>query len=208
MLAGGVGAGTATVVAQQAGGAGQHRAAPESTTPSSTTAAPTTTTTTTTTSKPAKPKPKKPKPRSTTAKPSTSRSTPKPTPSEDNLPETPVLQVIDLVNQARSDAGCDPVKVDQRLNRAAAKHSVDMAERNYFSHDTPEGEDFAERIRAEGYPSPGAENIAQGQRNARTVMEAWMQSEGHRNNILNCELSAIGVGFAREEFVWTQDFGY
>lgn len=208
MLAGGVGAGTATVVAQQAGGAGQHRAALESTTPSSTTAAPTTTTTTTTTSKPAKPKPKKPKPRSTTAKPSTSRSTPKPTPSEDNLPETPVLQVIDLVNQARSDAGCDPVKVDQRLNRAAAKHSVDMAERNYFSHDTPEGEDFAERIRAEGYPSPGAENIAQGQRNARTVMEAWMQSEGHRNNILNCELSAIGVGFAREEFVWTQDFGY
>lgn len=206
MLAGGVAAGTATVVAQQAGGAGQHRAAPESTTPSSTTAAPTTTTTTTTTSKPAKPKPKKPKPTSTTAKPSTSKSTPKP--SEDNLPETPVLQVIDLVNQARSDAGCDPVKVDQRLNRAAAKHSVDMAERNYFSHDTPEGEDFAERIRAEGYPSPGAENIAQGQRNARTVMEAWMQSEGHRNNILNCELTAIGVGFAREEFVWTQDFGY
>lgn len=208
MLAGGLGAGTATVVAQQAGGAGQHRAAPESTAPSSPTAAPTTTTTTTTTSRPAKPTSKKPKPTSKPAKPSTSKSTPTPEPSEDNLPETPVLQVIDLVNQARGDAGCDPVKVDQRLNRAAAKHSVDMAERDYFSHDTPEGEDFADRIRAEGYPSPGAENIAQGQRNARTVMEAWMASDGHRNNILNCDLNAIGVGFAREDFVWTQDFGY
>ncbi|MGH3470264.1 MAG: CAP domain-containing protein [Thermocrispum sp.] len=127
------------------------------------------------------------------------------------MPDTPastVQAVVDLVNQERADAGCDPVRADDRLNRAASKHSADMSARDYFSHDTPEGRDFAERIRAEGYPSPGAENIAQGYRSADAVMDGWMDSEGHRANILNCDLATIGVGLAKQDWVWTQDFGF
>lgn len=116
--------------------------------------------------------------------------------------------MVQLVNQARAGAGCRPVRVDDRLVRAADKHSDDMAERGYFSHDTPEGESFADRIEAEGYPKPGAENIAKGQTSAAQVMDAWMSSDGHRANILNCELTSIGVGLASGEWVWTQDFGY
>jgi uncharacterized protein YkwD len=81
-----------------------------------------------------------------------------------------------------------------------------MAANGYFSHTGRDGRSFADRIRAQGYPSPAAENIARGQRSASAVMQAWLNSAGHRRNILNCSLRAIGVGFAPGN-VWTQDFG-
>lgn len=211
MLSGGVGAGTATVLAQQTGDAGQARDAQAA--GRTTSSPPPTTTSKPKPSKSAEPKPstkRTPKPSKRPTKPTTS-SKPAPETSEPQLPKTPasaVQQVVDLVNQARADAGCDPLRVDERLNRAAGKHSADMAARDYFSHDTPEGEDFAERIEDEGYPNPGAENIARGQRNAGAVMDSWMSSGGHRANIVNCELTAIGIGLAKEDWVWTQDFGY
>ena len=68
-----------------------------------------------------------------------------------------------------------------------------MAARDYFSHTTPEGVTFDQRIKNAGYP-PGAENIARGQRTAESVMSSWMGSEGHRRNIENCRLTTIGVG--------------
>ena len=59
-----------------------------------------------------------------------------------------------------------------------------------------------------GYPTPGGENIAQGQTSAQQVMTDWMNSSGHRANILNCQFTAIGVGLNTNGWYWTQDFGY
>jgi uncharacterized protein YkwD len=83
-----------------------------------------------------------------------------------------------------------------------------MAQRKYFSHTTPEGVTFDQRIRAAGYSKPAAENIAQGQRSAEQVMQSWMQSKGHRDNILNCDYNTIGVAVDTNGWYWTQDFGF
>jgi uncharacterized protein YkwD len=123
-------------------------------------------------------------------------------------PGTPVDRVVELVNQARAGQGCTPLIVEEHLTAAAQGHSTDMSNRKYFSHTTPEGETFDERIKAAGYPLPGAENIARGQKTADTVMADWLKSPGHRANILNCQLKVIGVGLATDGSYWTQDFGY
>lgn len=117
-------------------------------------------------------------------------------------------QVVTLVNAERADAGCAPVTVDSRLTTAAQAHSDDMARRGYLEHTTPEGVTFDQRIRRAGYPRPAAENIAMGLSSADAVMDAWMSSEGHRRNILNCDISAIGVGVNSSGWYWTQNFGY
>lgn len=116
--------------------------------------------------------------------------------------------VVELVNRHRADAGCAPLTVDMRLVEAAQRHSEDMAARGYLSHTTPEGVSFDERIRRAGYPAPAAENIARGPRSAERVVTMWMDSPGHRANILNCEITAIGVGVAPDGWYWTQTFGY
>ena len=120
-------------------------------------------------------------------------------------------QVIQLVNAQRAKAGCRALKLDLRLSRAAQLHSIDMAKRRYFSHTTPDGVTFAQRIRAQGYPgSRIGENIAAGYPTPATVMAAWMKSPGHRANILDCRYTAIGVGAAvggPYRYYWTQDFG-
>jgi uncharacterized protein YkwD len=134
----------------------------------------------------------------TTAPAPTTTSTPPPTPAQ---------QVFALVNQARAQAGCKPLTDDPRLDTAAQQHSDDMANRNYFSHTTPEGVTFDKRETAAGYPSPGGENIAQGQTTAQQVMTDWMNSAGHRANILNCSFVAIGIGVNTHRWDWTQDFG-
>jgi uncharacterized protein YkwD len=83
-----------------------------------------------------------------------------------------------------------------------------MAANGYFSHTSQDGRSFADRVQAAGYPEPGGENIAQGQRSAQAVHDAWMDSDGHRANILNCSFTAIGVGLNTSAWTWTQDFGY
>ncbi|HKY66945.1 MAG TPA: CAP domain-containing protein, partial [Acidimicrobiales bacterium] len=90
----------------------------------------------------------------------------------------------------------------------AQAHSDDMAANDYFSHDSLDGRSFADRMRAAGYPSPGGENIAQGQQGPQAVHDAWMNSSGHRANILNCGFTTIGVGLHAGTWTWTQDFGY
>jgi uncharacterized protein YkwD len=117
-------------------------------------------------------------------------------------------QVVTLVNAARAQSGCEPVRIEPELVQAAEAHSTDMSERGYFDHTTPEGVGFADRIVEAGYPSPGAENIARGQTSATQVMNSWMESDGHRANILNCQLTAIGVGLDKDGWYWTQNFGY
>jgi uncharacterized protein YkwD len=127
-------------------------------------------------------------------------------------PATPDLsrqdQVVSLVNTFRGEAGCGPVSVDDRLTASAQGHASDMSNRDYFSHTTPDGVTFDRRIRNAGYPSPGAENIARGARTASDVMRMWMESDGHRRNILNCDLNVIGVGLDTDGFYWVQNFGY
>ncbi|WP_345637049.1 CAP domain-containing protein [Rugosimonospora acidiphila] len=120
-------------------------------------------------------------------------------------------QVVTLVNQARATAGCPALTVDSRLTTAARGHSQDMATRNYFDHNTPDGVTPWTRITDAGYHySQAAENIAEGQATPASVMDAWMNSPPHKANILNCALRNLGVGLAYNSShtpYWTQDFG-
>lgn len=119
-------------------------------------------------------------------------------------------EVVTIVNSERAKAGCPAVTADDRLTEAARGHSADMAARDYFSHTTPEGVEFATRITDAGYRwSRAGENIAKGQRTPAEVMTSWMNSSGHKANILTCAFKNIGVGVAadaRGALVWTQDF--
>ncbi|MCA0146159.1 CAP domain-containing protein [Blastococcus sp. LR1] len=116
--------------------------------------------------------------------------------------------VIALVNQERASAGCGPVVADAGLASVAAAHSADMRDRDYFDHVNLDGLDPFDRADAAGQDAR-AENIAWGQQDPGSVMTAWMNSSGHRKNILNCDLSRLGVGIAdsgKGPF-WTQLFG-
>jgi uncharacterized protein YkwD len=145
-------------------------------------------------------------PTATGATPATARTTARPLSGNSSYE----AQVVTLVNQQRSAAGCAALTVDSRLTAAARGHSQDMAQRNYFDHNTPEGVTPWTRITNAGYHfSTAAENIAEGQPTPAAVMDAWMNSPGHRANILNCALRNIGVGLAynaRHTPYWTQDF--
>ncbi|WP_249265950.1 MULTISPECIES: CAP domain-containing protein [unclassified Pseudonocardia] len=116
-----------------------------------------------------------------------------------------LARVVELTNAERAQVGCAPLTHDRRITAAAQAHSDDMAANGYFAHDSRDGRDFADRLTAAGYDSPGAENIAMGQPDAATVVQDWMESPGHRKNILDCSLRTIGIGLA--DGYWTQDFG-
>ena len=116
--------------------------------------------------------------------------------------------MFQLVNQVRDNYGCDSLREDSRLDNAANGHSQDMSNNRYFSHNGPGSTPFDQRIESYGYRSPGGENIAEGQTSAQQVFNAWMSDAGHRNNILNCDFVAMGVGVDTQGWYWTQDFGY
>ncbi len=119
--------------------------------------------------------------------------------------------VVRLVNEVRAKAGLGRLRFDERLRTAARAHSKDMAKRNFCAHENPDGVTPAERMPAAGYSAPGAENVARGQESPRVVMDAWMNSPGHRANLLNPQFTAIGVGVvfvARNGPCWVQNFGY
>jgi uncharacterized protein YkwD len=113
--------------------------------------------------------------------------------------------VISATNGARRAAGCKALVSDARLTAAAQQHAEDMASEGYFSHTAEDGRTFDARIRDSGYRSPGGENIARGQRSAAEVVGDWMDSAGHRRNILDCTFRTIGVGISGT--YWVQDFG-
>jgi uncharacterized protein YkwD len=119
-------------------------------------------------------------------------------------------EVARLTNAERAEAGCDDLQIDERLRTAARGHSEDMAANDYFDHTGLDGRSPFDRMADAGYPDPAAENIAVGYRTPAEVMEGWMDSEGHRDNILECSYVAIGVGLAFDPDgrpYWTQDFG-
>ncbi|HEU4411746.1 MAG TPA: CAP domain-containing protein [Polyangiaceae bacterium] len=129
-------------------------------------------------------------------------------------------EVFNLVNQARAQprvcgtqsfAAAPALRWDDRLGRAAQSHSTDMATKNYFSHTSPDGRTFVDRVKAEGYTfSALGENIAAGQTTASQVVNAWLKSAGHCKNIMNPNFRDIGIGHATGGsfgVYWTQDFG-
>ncbi|MFD0901822.1 CAP domain-containing protein [Actinomadura sediminis] len=118
-------------------------------------------------------------------------------------------RVVALVNEARAGKGCGPVRGNALLDRAARGHSADMAARGFFDHTDPDGDGPGDRIRSAGYRwSTYGENIAKGQPSPERVMESWMNSPGHRANILNCAFDEIGVGVVEAGGpYWTQVFG-
>ncbi|WP_307826769.1 CAP domain-containing protein [Streptomyces pactum] len=117
--------------------------------------------------------------------------------------------MLTLVNQERTAAGCAPLTADPRLAALARDFSEDMAVRGFFGHTDPDGRDPFERARQAGIDTLGAENIARGQPDARSVMDSWMDSPGHRANILDCDFRTLGVGvyFGEGGPWWTQAFG-
>ncbi|MEV5439257.1 CAP domain-containing protein [Streptomyces sp. NPDC052682] len=120
-------------------------------------------------------------------------------------------EVVELTNRQRTRAGLRPLAPDARLAAAAQAHSVDMVARDFYSHTSPDGRRPRDRAAAAGSAHRAVgENIACGQRSPADVVEGWMNSPGHRANILKAEFTHIGVGFAgggRAGTYWTQVFG-
>jgi len=136
-------------------------------------------------------------------------------------------RVLELVNQHRAqgaDCGSEgsfdpapPLTMNGLLLEAARRHSQDMGERNYFSHDSPDGpngDTMSDRIENAGYTGwmTIGENIACGLSSPDDTMAGWMASDGHCANIMSPHFEEIGVGYAQVDgsdyvFYWTQDFG-
>lgn len=119
-------------------------------------------------------------------------------------------RVIELVNEERAAYGLPALKENAELDKVATMKSEDMAKLNYFSHTSPTYGSPFEMLTNLGinYTAAG-ENIAMGQPTPESVMDAWMNSEGHRANILNSNFTHIGVGIvknSRGQYIWTQTF--
>ncbi|MCD9193496.1 CAP domain-containing protein [Streptomyces albireticuli] len=125
--------------------------------------------------------------------------------------ERAVADVLALTNAERRAAGLRPLAADARLGTAAQAHSADMAGRGFYSHTTPEGGEPWDRAAAAGAAHRGiGENIACGQRTPAEVVRGWMDSPGHRANILKPDFTHLGVGYATGGSAgtyWTQLFG-
>lgn len=104
--------------------------------------------------------------------------------------------VVRLVNQERAKQGLQPLTLSSKLTDLAEMKAEDMASKNYFSHTSPTYGTPFQMLQQYGvsYKSAG-ENIAAGQKSAEEVMKAWMNSSGHRANILNSSYTEIGVGY-------------
>ena len=133
-------------------------------------------------------------------------------------------ELVARINDLRRNHGLGTFNYNAKLSFAALKHSRDMWERRYFSHTTPEGVTYADRIRESGYLTPTSvtcaclqygctcapyyflgENLARGQLTVDTVLTDWMNSPSHRKNLLNSEFDEVGIGLFGN--LWTITFG-
>ena len=116
-------------------------------------------------------------------------------------------EVVRLVNAERAKYGLAPLSHNWELSRVARYKSQDMADKGYFSHNSPTFGSPFDMMKAFGisYRTAG-ENIAKGQRSPAAVVNAWMNSSGHRANILNSSYTQIGVGYVATGNHWTQMF--
>lgn len=155
--------------------------------------------------------------------PAAPEAVPTPAPVEQPVPaptEKPVVEtvtnnsisaienaVLNLTNVERKKAGLSTLQIDSKLMNSARQKSTDMATNNYFSHTSPTYGSPFNQMKANGvtYKS-AAENIAAGQVSAEEVVKAWMESPGHRQNILAADFTHIGIGFDQNGNYWTQQF--
>ncbi|MED4018608.1 CAP domain-containing protein [Sutcliffiella cohnii] len=116
-------------------------------------------------------------------------------------------KVVQLTNEERAKQGLAPLQLDKNLSKVAREKSKDMQTQNYFSHTSPTYGSPFEMMNQFGisYKSAG-ENIAMGQRSPEEVVNAWMNSPGHRANIMNSSFTHIGVGHVEQGNYWTQMF--
>jgi uncharacterized protein YkwD len=104
-------------------------------------------------------------------------------------------QVLSLMNMQRMANGRPPMVMDSTLTRVAQNYANDMERRNFFSHTNPDGLDFGRRIRKAGvYQRKVSENLGRGQRTPERIVEAWMESVGHRMNLLARNNRIVGIG--------------
>ncbi|MDG4808321.1 CAP domain-containing protein [Micromonospora sp. WMMD1120] len=117
-------------------------------------------------------------------------------------------EVVDLVNAERAKAGCKALTINEKLMTAAQRHSQDQADHQKMSHTGSDGSNAGTRLDRVGYTwRTYGENVAWNQKSPTAVMDAWMNSSGHRANILNCAFTEIGVGIASSNGpYWTQVF--
>ncbi|MBE5099217.1 CAP domain-containing protein [Priestia aryabhattai] len=117
-------------------------------------------------------------------------------------------KVVDLVNQERQKQGLKPLTLNKKLSDVARTKSKDMMDKGYFDHNSPTYGSPFDMMKQFGieYTTAG-ENIAKGQQSPEDVMNAWMNSDGHRKNILNPDFTEIGVGYVKGDTTyWTQQF--
>jgi uncharacterized protein YkwD len=129
--------------------------------------------------------------------------------------------VLSSINAVRAKAGCGPLKLNKALMAAAQGHARSMAEQNFFGHRDKAGRGFASRVRAQGYRyGLAAENIAAGQKTPDKAVQAWLDSPGHRRNIMNCKFRDTGIAMVYQpddkpfrgqsmglRYYWVQVFG-
>ncbi|MCC8169610.1 MAG: CAP domain-containing protein [Oscillospiraceae bacterium] len=119
-------------------------------------------------------------------------------------------EVLALVNKVRAENGLSALTWADDVAEVARAHSADMINRSFFSHTNPDGESPFDRLKSNGISyRVAAENIAYGQRTAEAVMESWMNSSGHKSNILNSSVKEIGIGAVKNSqgtVYWTQMF--
>ena len=128
-------------------------------------------------------------------------------PTTDSAVSSYEAEVIKLVNQIRKQNGLKELQTDWQLSRVARYKSEDMKKNNYFSHTSPTYGSPFDMMKAFGISYKGAgENIAKGQKTPQAVVNAWMNSAGHRENILKASYTHIGVGYVANGNYWTQMF--
>ncbi|MBO7748674.1 serine protease [Paenibacillus sp. MWE-103] len=119
-------------------------------------------------------------------------------------------QILQQVNAERSKAGVQPLTLSAELNKVAQAKSVDMRDKGYFDHQSPTYGSPFDMMKSFGVSySYAGENIAAGQQGVQAVMTAWMNSPGHRQNILSPNYTKLGVGYAKGGSMnpyWTQEF--
>ena len=116
-----------------------------------------------------------------------------------------IQEFVRLVNAKRRSIGCPELIWNGKVARVALNHSKDMVSRNFFDHTNPDGKNPFERARESGVTfSAAAENIAFGPKSGREAFDTWMQSSGHRRNMLDSRLTHHGVGRSGDR--WTDVF--
>ncbi|KYC37433.1 hypothetical protein WA1_48435 [Scytonema hofmannii PCC 7110] len=128
-----------------------------------------------------------------------------------------IQSILDLTNTERQKAGVQPLKLSDKLNNSAQTHAQNMAIKDFFSHTDSNGSSVGDRAKAVGFQySTIGENIAAGQSTPQAVVQGWMNSAGHRANIMNPMFKEIGIGYyyltndtgsINYNHYWVQDLG-